>query len=567
MALPLVSVILTARLTRLLVNGAPASEADERVLTILVVQLAIVFVGLQLSTHVSAGLSQYLGRRVREHVADRVMQAVAAPVRLAPIEEPEARQSITAAAGAGGAYNPIDAVVGGVALLTTRLRGLLALLLVGLISVPTAVAAAIAWMAVRALISTDATKRSIASLTLMPLPSRAGYYCDMAVGRAGAAEIKTLGLAGWLRKRHEAASVAGLDAGTAARLAMARRAALLVIVVTTALTVPALLALTDVARGAMGISALVIVLLALVLTADLARVDTATLNYQQGADALKPAMALPRLLPQEPKPASTTKISRALDFQERISFEDVGFSYPWTEAEVLVGLDLTFMRGHTTALVGANGEGKTTIIKLLLGLYEPTRGAINIDGRGLCGLDIVEWRRRVSVLFQDFLHYPSTLETNITFGANGGTLSAIQLQEIAKRTGVDNIAAGLPGTWQSLLASQGSPGAELSGGQWQRVALARALAGLAAGRDILVLDEPTAHLDLQGEQSLYDSLDVLAPETTKVIVSHRFPTVRRADSIYVIHGGRVIESGNHSQLLAVSGVYAEMYRAQASLSE
>jgi ATP-binding cassette subfamily B protein len=246
-----------------------------------------------------------------------------------------------------------------------------------------------------------------------------------------------------------------------------------------------------------------------------------------------------------------------------IVFDRVGFHYPGGSQPVLDGVELAIPAGSTVALVGPNGAGKTTIIKLLARLYEPTTGAIRIDGTDLGDLEVQRWRRDLAVIFQDFARYELPARDNVGFGALNLRGDDAALDDAARRTGIVDAIHALPRGWDSPLSREFTDGSDLSGGQWQRVALARAMLAVRAGARVLVLDEPTANLDIGAEAEFYDQFLNLTTATTTILVSHRFATVRRVDRIFVIDDGRVTEQGTHDDLMVLGGTYARMFSRQA----
>jgi len=244
-----------------------------------------------------------------------------------------------------------------------------------------------------------------------------------------------------------------------------------------------------------------------------------------------------------------------------IRFEDVGFHYPGKESWALRHVDLTIAPGDSIALVGENGAGKTTFVKLLAGLYEPSEGRIVLDGRDLSTWDPEQLRQRFGVLFQDFNKYQLKLRENIGLGSVDHLTDEARLERAAERGGAGELLKTLPGGLDAALGHWFEKGSELSGGQWQKVALARAF--MREEADILVLDEPTAALDAESEHAVFERFRELAKGRTTIVISHRFPTVRMAKNIIVIEQGQIVERGSHELLLAQGGKYARMFKLQA----
>jgi len=236
-----------------------------------------------------------------------------------------------------------------------------------------------------------------------------------------------------------------------------------------------------------------------------------------------------------------------------IRLRDVTFGYPGG-VPVLNHFDLTIPAGSSLAIVGQNGAGKTTLAKLLCRLYDPQSGAIEIDGRDLREFDLASWRSRVTAVFQDFIRLELPVRDNV---APAGAPDDV-VRAALESAGAANLAA-----LDTVLARGYDGGTDLSGGQWQRIALARALAAVALGAGVVLLDEPTAQLDVRGEAEIFDRLLAATRHCTTILISHRFSTVRHADRICVLEHGRVIELGTHDELMALGGRYRTMFDLQA----
>jgi ATP-binding cassette subfamily B protein len=247
--------------------------------------------------------------------------------------------------------------------------------------------------------------------------------------------------------------------------------------------------------------------------------------------------------------------------EEGIRFEGVGFRYPSQEKWALRDLNLWIPKGQSLALVGHNGAGKTTFIKLLARLYEPTEGRILLDGRDIRSFERDELHRRLSVVFQDFNEYQFTAKDNVGVGSIPHMGEEPRIDRAIENGGATEVVHTLPKGVETQLGKWFKDGTELSGGQWQKIALARAF--MREEADVLVLDEPTAALDAEAEHAVFERFRSLAKGRTTIVISHRFSTVRMADRIIVIEAGRVMEEGTHDQLVAVGGRYAQLFTLQA----
>ena len=242
-------------------------------------------------------------------------------------------------------------------------------------------------------------------------------------------------------------------------------------------------------------------------------------------------------------------------------FEDVGFRYPGAERWAVRHLSFTLQAGETLALVGENGAGKTTLVKLLTRLYDPDEGRITLDGRDLRDYDLDALRGAMGVIFQDFVRYNLTAGDNIAVGRIAARDDHARIERAASSSLADAVINGLPQKYDQMIGKRFRNGVELSGGEWQKVAIARAYMRDA---QVLVLDEPTAALDARSEFEVFQRFKELSAGKTAVLISHRFSSVRMADRILVLSGGKVEASGTHAELLAQKGRYAELFELQAS---
>ena len=246
-------------------------------------------------------------------------------------------------------------------------------------------------------------------------------------------------------------------------------------------------------------------------------------------------------------------------FQKGIELRNVSFTYPNTDRKILDGISLNIYPGETVAIVGKNGAGKTTLVKLITRMYDPSDGDIHLDNVPIHHYDLDDLRSQMSVVDQGFLKYQLSAQENIGLG-NVDRLSELgDIKAAAEKAGADFISQ-LPNGYETVLSRQFEDGTELSGGQWQKIALARALIRNA---QLLILDEPTAALDVRSEHDIYTRFQELTKEKTTVLISHRMSTVRMAERILVLDDGKVIEEGTHEELMKDNGLYARLYTLQA----
>lgn len=390
----------------------------------------------------------------------------------------------------------------------------------------------------------------------------ADYFRGWALDQDKAREVRLFGLGPWVRARQAKA----WDDGVGPVLALMRtrfRRNLAISAIRGALVlVPLVAGYLEFRAGTMGtarFSSLVLGMAALL--GGLVAAESFPAHLRPVTRALPQLFAVVDLAESDPRMVTTGRQSPPRRPERGIALEDVWFSYPGGPP-VLKGVELWLPAGRSVALVGENGEGKSTVVKLLCRFYDPDSGRVSIDGVDIREMDLDELRARLAVVFQDFVHWPASLADNVAAGS-GGRLPSATLDKVLAEAGLSELVATLPlGTGTYLAARFG--GIDPSGGEWQRIGLARALAA-TAGRQasILVLDEPTAAMDVVVEADLFGRFGVLTQGLTTLVISHRFSTVRMADQVAVMSGGRIVETGAHDSLVSTGGPYAQMWDFQA----
>ena len=508
---------------------------------------------------VVAGLTERVGQAVDR----RLIEWCSAPDGIAHLESPATADRILLALGSGSI--PAAATVASlVTLVSARLAAVGAALIL----------VTFAWWCpiVIALCSVVQHRWTMRELDLayrqfyrsMPELRRAGYYRDLAMGPVAAKEVRLLGLADWTVGRFVDLWRGAMQSVWDERRRL-RKYALLTLLVA-ALGYGLVLGAICLAafRGEISLTALVIYGQAGLGMMGLAVIGDPEMTWRLGGKTLAHAAAFET---PDSEPVGPAAHATYRPLTGPITFERVTFSYPGVEDEVLDGLDLTIPEGRTTALVGANGAGKTTLVKLLARLYEPCAGVISVGGTDIGQLPVDHWRAQLAIIFQDFVRYELSCRDNVAFGdlERGGEWTP--LDRAAEDAGARDLIERLPGGWGTTLAAAYEGGVDLSGGEWQRVALARALLAAQRPGAIVVLDEPTASLDVRAEAELFDRLIDATRGRTTILISHRFSSVRRADLIVVIDRGRVAEQGTHDELVRGNGLYQQLYSLQVERFE
>jgi ATP-binding cassette subfamily B protein len=514
------------------------------------------FVALQVLSPLHTALSSALGSRTAAWLNDELARSTVDPPGMGHLEDQELTTDLTVARDFDlGMQGPplamaMDFIAGG---MVELIGGLAAAAVLAGFRWWAPLVLAGGWLSTHWLLRESAVWRDRNTDEVRAAQRDSDYAYRLAVDPPAAKELRLFGLAGWTIERFTArrARLHELQYRATRLRERSVLGCLLIVAATNALV---FWALADAAVGGMGIGPAVVYAQAAVGTSMIA---FGGLNWAlDGAAApvaavlrLRPAMAVAGALPgpADPRPAGGTPA-------REIRFRDLTFAYPHTDRPVLDGFDLTIPAGSSLAIVGRNGSGKTTLAKLLCRLYDPQAGAIEVDGVDLRRLDLAGWRRRLTAVFQDFTRFELPLRDNVapTGAPEEAVREALAGAGAADLAGLDTVLArGYPG------------GTDLSGGQWQRVALARALCAVRQGAGVVLLDEPTAQLDVRGEAEIFDRILAATRDCTTILISHRFSTVRHADRICVVEHGRVVELGSHDELIALGGRYREMFELQA----
>jgi ATP-binding cassette, subfamily B, bacterial len=577
-ALPIVVAVLTGALIGSIpdaVREGLDSPAARSTLNLLAAIAGLILVQ-RVTEPVLRTVASVLGRRLELYLQERVIAAVGRPSGIAHLEDPQVLDRLRIVRGLGMDSNrPGLAIEALAAVLPSWLRALgsAAVLLtfhwwLGLLWLVT-------WPIVVYVMQREYVRVGKVAYGQNSELRRAEYFRDLAITAPAAKEIRIWGMLGWLIDRFEAAwrqAVAPVWRQRRPRPPVLFGSSGTVVAINV-LTL-GLMAYSAI-RGDLALTALAVYVQALAGANSYTAFDDSNAYLSFAAVAVPKLLSLDAQLAAE-RPAIATTKTRQLPPdtpREEIRYERVRFRYPGAERDALgghdgldglEGLDLTISAHHSLAIVGENGAGKTSLVKLLCGLYVPTEGRISVDGTDLAELDPAAWRSRVAVLFQDFARYQLPVRDNIGLGAPAYSGDLDRLRSAAEKAGVLDLIEGLPAGWDTVLSREYAGGVDLSGGQWQRVALARAMFAVEAGARVLILDEPTAALDVRAEAELYDRFLELTEGLTTVLISHRFSTVRRADRIVVLADGAIREDGSHDELMALSGRYAEMFTLQAA---
>ena len=523
--------------------------------------VGVLFVLYQVLTPLQQAVGANLGSRTAQHLNERLLRTCLAPAGIGHLERPDLAGDLSMARDFDlGITGPplaiaMDFIASGLVELVGGVAA--AVVLFGFAWWAPLVLVA-AWVSTHVLLRESGVWKDRNTPEVRTAQRHADYAYRLAVDPPAAKELRLFGLADWVVERFASRRRRLYELQwEATRLREKSVVGALAVVLAANLAV--FWALADAASdGRLSLAGVVVYLQTAIATSMIA---FGGLSWAlDGAAAPVAAVArLERAMAEAgalaPRPGAPAATADGLPARE-IRFRDVTFAYPTDERPVLDGFDLTIPAGTSLAIVGVNGAGKTTIAKLLCRLYDPQGGAIEVDGVDLRDIDPGAWRTRVTAVFQDFVRYELSLRDNV---APTGATDDDAVLAALRAAGGDHLAA------LDTIMARGYPGGtDVSGGQWQRIALARALHAVGAGAAVVLLDEPTAQLDVRGEAEIFERVLAATRHCTTILVSHRFSTVRLVDRICVIEHGRVVELGTHDELMAAGGRYRTMFELQAS---
>ncbi|MGD8832530.1 MAG: ABC transporter ATP-binding protein, partial [Pseudomonadales bacterium] len=525
-------------------------------LTSPLVLVGIVFLLLQVLTPIHQGISANLGSRTAAWLYDELTRACVAPPGIAHLENPRHTNDLVMARdfdlGISGPPLSIsmDFIASG---LVEFLGGLAAAAVLFAYAWWAPLVLGGAWLATHYLLRESGVWRDRNTDDVQNAQRHAEYSYRMAVDPPAAKELRLFGLSAWTIERFRAQRTRLHELRWAATRLRQRPVMWSVLLVLGANLLLFWSMAAAANAGALPLERMVTFASAAIATSMIA---FGGLSWAlDGASA--PAAAVLRLPASMAATGAIARGDKPANGMPRaeIRFDSVSFAYPGTTTRVLDGFDLTIPAGSSLAIVGQNGAGKTTLAKLLCRLYDPGAGRILIDGEDLAALSVDDWRSRVTAVFQDFIRFELTLRENVAPAGAPDALIEAALTEAG--------ASGLADL-DTVLSKAYRGGTDLSGGQWQRIALARTLCAVRQGAGLVLLDEPTAQLDIRGEAEIFNRILAATREVTTILISHRFSTVRKADRICVLEHGRVVELGTHAELMALGGRYQTMFELQAS---
>jgi ABC-type multidrug transport system fused ATPase/permease subunit len=520
--------------------------------------LGVVFAAMLAVQPLHLAVGQTVGSRLAAHLYRRLLDLTVGPDGIGHLEDPELAADLALARDFDlGMMGPpldisMDFIAGGLVNLVVGASA--AVLLFGFSWWAPLVLAA-GWLATHWLLRESGIWKDRNTDEVRTAQRHADYAYRLAVDAGPAKELRFFGLAGWVTGRFVDTRTRLYELQYEATRLRERSVLTCLVVVAAANAVVFWRLGAAASSGDLSMARTVVFVQAAVGVASIA---FGGLNWALDS-ASAPVAALDRLaaaMPQQGRlprgPGGSTAPGGSAP---ELAFRQVRFGYGESGPDVLDGLDLVVPAGTSLAIVGQNGAGKTTLAKLLCRLYDPRSGTIEADGVPLEHLDLTAWRHHVTAVFQDFVRFELPLRVNVDPAGRSSDADVVAALRDAGATGLAGLDTPL---------SRGYPGGtDLSGGQWQRVALARALCAVRGGARVVLLDEPTAQLDVRGEAEIFERLLAATRACTTILISHRFATVRLADRIAVVEGGKVIELGSHDELMALGGRYRTLFDLQA----
>jgi ATP-binding cassette subfamily B protein len=511
------------------------------------------------------GLSAAVDARMEALMQTMLAVAACAPVGIEPLEDQDVLERLSSAQGQLLNARPAEAPMQVVSLAGDRLTGILACAVLASWRWWVGLGLLALWLLVRRPLAQLIRARTTRARSAGPQLRRSWYMLGLAWRPPAAKEMRVFGLSEWAAERHREEWLSAMEPSWRQWRALDLRvwaSGAVVLLAYGGIAAKLGIAAEHRVIGLRELATLLPMLPASLAAGSISYADIQLELSLSGLPDLHELVARLRSVPSLGDGGGRSDREPVMGRpRECVRLERVSFAYPGGEP-VLDGLELELQAGRSLGLVGANGAGKSTLIALLARMREPTSGVVTVDGTPLQALEPRAWQRAVAVVYQDFARLPLSVSENVGMFGEGRPDMALVARAL-ERAGAAKLVASLPRGADTVLSPHFSGGVDLSGGQWQRIALARALYAVQAGARLLVLDEPTSQLDIRGEAAFYERFLELTRGVSSIVISHRFASVRRAERIAVLHGGRIAELGSHDELLAAGGRYAEMFRLQA----
>lgn len=535
------------------VESAAGSGTASGVVAPLLV-LGVLVVGLQGVSSVQEAMASDCRLRIDGWVRQAARLAAQRQPTLAQLSDAEFQADVTRTADLGrrsGRTRSVGAATVGQLTFTMRvLGGVVTAGVLAQFSVLVAVAVFVLCLLNRSILRRQWMHLASAEDERGGIRRQVDYWTDLASDPRVAGEVRLFGLGPWVVMRQRRAALAERGPLLRDKLAVMRQQVVIVGLSLAAAVVGMMPVSVAGVRGDISAAELMTYLTAAAgMIFALSSMGHEAFDIEYGRGSLAALERLQTSAEQAARPL------RPADEGTVVTFDDVSFAYPGQGHLVLDGCQLALRSGEVLGIVGPNGAGKTTLVKMMAGLLDPTDGVVGRGASGTVG---------ASAVFQDLIHYPLSVRENIALAAPEVEATDKRVMESLRAAGANRLIAGLPDGLDTVLQRDMAGGTDLSGGQWQRIAIARAIYAVHAGRELVILDEPTANLDVRAEAAFYETVVRTLPEATVVLISHRLSTVRHADRIVMLDGGRITEDGTHDDLIAARGEYARLFDLQAS---